>query len=288
MEAYQTEEYRGFELRVEYDPEPANPREEYCNVATFVCEHRRYKLGDEHNVESAINELYVKYIGDPYELSLNEQVGALIASHKVVIRTIGMYDHGGVSIYLDSDMCPNCYHQWDCGILGFAYIEEDTAYEQRLGNLKDWENWANQVIEGEMEIYNAYLTGEVFGRVIENLDNSGDGDSSCWGYYGTSQIDHMVECMKDEVDEYIESQEAERKQNIKFLNENLEKLNGSMFYYDRKLYRINGEFHNYFEVGDAANGIFEIDTLINFRTAPRYVLQKFVDYVTKITKHEDI
>lgn len=61
MELYGTETYHGLEICTYYDDCADNPRD-WDNVATFVCEHPRYKLGDEHNIEEAVNELYNKYV----------------------------------------------------------------------------------------------------------------------------------------------------------------------------------------------------------------------------------
>ena len=40
------EEYRGYTIRLVPDPDPENPREEWDNVGTMRCWHRRYNLGD--------------------------------------------------------------------------------------------------------------------------------------------------------------------------------------------------------------------------------------------------
>ena len=47
MEAYKTEEYRGYDINIYYDPDPQSPRE-WDNVATFVCEHLPNYSGDAH------------------------------------------------------------------------------------------------------------------------------------------------------------------------------------------------------------------------------------------------
>ena len=52
-EACQTEEYRGYNINIYYDEDPESPRI-WGNVATFVCEHRHYNLGDEHDIEGAV------------------------------------------------------------------------------------------------------------------------------------------------------------------------------------------------------------------------------------------
>ena len=61
MEVYQTEEYRGYDINIYYDSDPCSPRE-WDNVATFVCKHRHYNLGDTQNLEGVIQELFDKYV----------------------------------------------------------------------------------------------------------------------------------------------------------------------------------------------------------------------------------
>ena len=50
MELCEKEEYRGCTINVYYDDTPEDQRN-WSNVATFVCEHRRYNLGDEQDIE---------------------------------------------------------------------------------------------------------------------------------------------------------------------------------------------------------------------------------------------
>lgn len=61
MEPCEKEEYRGCTINVYYDETPDDPRN-WGNVATFVCEHRHYNLGDEHDIEGRIESLFDKYV----------------------------------------------------------------------------------------------------------------------------------------------------------------------------------------------------------------------------------
>ena len=38
-----------YALKISYDDDPLNPREDYDNFGTMCCWHSRYNLGDEHN-----------------------------------------------------------------------------------------------------------------------------------------------------------------------------------------------------------------------------------------------
>ena len=57
----ETREYKGFTIEIWHDDYAESPRA-WDNVATFVCEHRNYNFGDEHDIESAVNSLYEEYL----------------------------------------------------------------------------------------------------------------------------------------------------------------------------------------------------------------------------------
>lgn len=62
MTLCEKEEYRGLTINVYYDDDYSNNPRDWSNVATFVCEHRGYKLGDIQNIQDAVNELYSSYV----------------------------------------------------------------------------------------------------------------------------------------------------------------------------------------------------------------------------------
>ncbi len=61
MELCEKEEYRDCTINVYYDETPEDPRT-WNNVSTFVCEHRRYNLGDEQDIEGRIDSLFSDYV----------------------------------------------------------------------------------------------------------------------------------------------------------------------------------------------------------------------------------
>ena len=61
MEAVQTEKYKGYDINIYYDEDSQSPRE-WSNVATFVCCHRRYTLGDRQDMDACIDELFDKHV----------------------------------------------------------------------------------------------------------------------------------------------------------------------------------------------------------------------------------
>lgn len=60
---FDSEEYRGCTINMYYDDSPDDPRT-WGPASTFVCEHPIYKLGDKHNIEDVVNDLFSDYVSD--------------------------------------------------------------------------------------------------------------------------------------------------------------------------------------------------------------------------------
>lgn len=293
-EAYQTEEYRGYDINIYYDETPDSPRA-WGNIATFVCEHRCYNLGDEHDIEGAVRELFNKYVtpeaiikkfcednnaklveddGEEYyeyevirdtcphtvripaddidycaeemagSFSEQEKLDMIEATGEIVWLLISIYDHSGISIWLGG-IDGHVDARWDCSTIGFAYVEKCTAEKEgalRAGKNglynghKSWQEWAYDVMESEMETYEQYVTGEVFGYMVEG----GDGycDDSCWGFYGTDEIPRMIEQAKVEIDWALERQAKAHESNKAVLIQHIDELIGETWMFGDVSYRI--------------------------------------------------
>lgn len=103
-----------------------------------------------------------------------------IADGTLVGLPVFAYVHGGATIRTGPYGCP-----WDSGQSGFAYCTKERAIDE-CGSVEK----ALEVIKAEVRIFDNYLTGEVFGWVLE--DENGDTIDSCWGFYGTDEKDYMV------------------------------------------------------------------------------------------------
>jgi hypothetical protein len=162
----------GKTLEILVDNHPENPRN-WDNMGTMVCFHRRYDLGDEHNYD------HNDYSG------WGEMEGAIIKNEKTaVILPLYLYDHSGITISTSPFSC-----QWDSGQIGFIFISKEKLKKEygvkRVTN--DLIKKAEKCLLGEVETYDQYLTGEVYGyRVIDEEGNEVD---SCWGYYGDEGIE---------------------------------------------------------------------------------------------------
>ena len=141
-------------LIIRQEVDPMNPREEWDNLGTMICFHRRNYYGDKHSMDQ-------------------EEALKLEASKDVITLPMYMYDHSGVSIRTTPFSCP-----WDSGKLGFIYVTKEAVRKEygwkvltksRVEKIKSY-------LEGEVEVYNQYINGDIWGYNC--------GDDSCWGFYG--------------------------------------------------------------------------------------------------------
>ena len=90
--------------------------------------------------------------------------------------------------------------RWDSGQIGWIYITKDKI---------EAEGWtpeqADKYLEGEVEVYDNYLTGEVYGFRIEDAD--GENVESCWGYYGDGGKEDMIKECKSTIDYLVKKKE---------------------------------------------------------------------------------
>lgn len=105
-----------------------------------------------------------------------------------IILPLSLYDHSGISMSVGSPTC-----RWDGSRVGWIYMTKDTM--EKEGWTKEQ---ATKYLEGEVETYDQYLTGDVWGwRVI---DSDEDIVHSCYGYYGANGVKDAIETAKSEID----------------------------------------------------------------------------------------
>jgi len=184
-------ERNGKRAEIFYDEFPENPRRIYDNLGTMVCEHKRYDLGDH------------KITLDPHSFeSWNEIEDYLKSEYKAkIILPLYLYDHSGITISTSPFQCA-----WDSGQVGFIFIDQDTCVKE-FGEDYSREKIVN-LLKGEVEEYDAYLRGEMYGyRILEKarcphcnevLDNYDDDElEASYGYVG---LDNVREAVKYELD----------------------------------------------------------------------------------------
>lgn len=192
-----------YTLTIEQDDYPESPRS-WSNLCTMVCWNRNYTLGDKHsfsNPDEFMQHLYTDVTGkccdddDCWEAIYEE----LSATDLVLIKPIRVYEHGNIALSTSGGYPFN--DRWDSYLTGFIYVTKETVFKE-CGCIteENWEEYADKRIEGEMEIYNQYLQGEVYGytltkketqqercphcgEIINEYEEEIEVDS-CWEFYG--------------------------------------------------------------------------------------------------------
>ena len=162
MELAHKETHADKVVKVYFDPDPLNPRKEWDNGTIMVHWHSRYDLGDKRVDRCTSDELVAQCQeeGDPI----------------LAILPLYLYDHSGLSVSTGGFSC-----RFDSGQVGWVYITQSKSDE--MGFPKEYtKEMYEEVIKGEVKNYDDYLTGQVFGYVVEGRD--GDELASCWGFVG--------------------------------------------------------------------------------------------------------
>src|SRR3972149_2938921 len=154
-------EINSYMIKIYADNNPLNPREEWDNFGKMVCFHRNYKLGDKH-----------KFDIDSLQEFLEEN------KNKIITLPLYLYDHSGITMSAKPFSCP-----WDSGQVGIIYATyEEIRKEYKIQRVspKILEQVKSRLLS-EVEVYDRYLTGQVYGYVVE--DSKGNDVDSCWGFY---------------------------------------------------------------------------------------------------------
>lgn len=178
-------------VRIIADSDPESPRE-WDNLGTMVCAHRRYLLGDEDGMRKALDLIYEhlsdKQLNDmEFDASHVPDIErALEATGQAIMLPLYLYDHSGITMKCSPFMCP-----WDSGKVGFIFVSKATArneYDWKLLNKQRIEK-LQKYLEGEVETYDQYLRGDIWGfEVLED----GEVSDSCWGFYGDDPLTNGI------------------------------------------------------------------------------------------------
>jgi hypothetical protein len=156
-------------VRISYDEDPPNPRTEWDNLGVMAAFHNRYSLGDKNpGVRS-------EDFGGWGEMRayIEKDLDAPL------VIPLYLHDHGGITIATKPFGDP-----WDSGQVGFIYITRDRLQKEygKKTITKKTLDQARKVLEGEVETYDDYLTGQVYSFVVE--DEGRNEIDSLHGIYG--------------------------------------------------------------------------------------------------------
>ena len=197
-------------IRIVQDQSPESPRE-WDNLGTMLCVHNRYDLGDSTDINHNDFDSWAEM-----EKHLYKKEDAAI------VLPLYLYDHSGITISTGSFSC-----RFDSGQIGFIYISRAKILKEygRKIVTKALKEKVTTYLEGEVKTYDQYLTGEVYGFIVEeatemvklsreeyetgvcdNVESETEWTEidSCWGFYGddfltNGVLDYAGEEFKDQL-----------------------------------------------------------------------------------------
>ena len=131
-----------------------SPLEWESNLSKMIFFNKRNNLGDKHEYTD------LEEFEESEEYRQVKETG--------IILPVYIYEHSGITIALNPFSC-----RWDSGILGYVYITKEVMEKEGITEEK-----AKEIIKEEIEMYDAYLTGNVFCIAFENLDGTKEEDLS--------------------------------------------------------------------------------------------------------------
>ena len=205
-------------LVIEHDNDCESPRE-WDSFGKMICFHDSYNLGDKHNYSDArdmyqdicyeVNPYRASILENAYEndfISYEQAIESLIKAIEkdVVILPLYLYDHSGITMNTTGFAC-----RWDSGKIGITYATRRDLEKEGLNidNEEDREK-AISILNSEVEVYDTYIRGDVYGAIIveydEEYDNEYDTIKSCWGFFGSDIKDNgIMEFLKGNDCEYL-------------------------------------------------------------------------------------
>jgi hypothetical protein len=149
--------HESYTIEIVQDEDATSPRE-WDNLGEILYTSTRYKLGDRHVSSEEIQEI----MDDDNEIWL----------------PVFVYIHGGTWLATEPFSCP-----WDSGMCGIIHVSKKDVHKM-FGTTGTQDAFADARadLQGEIETYNQWLTGDVYGYTITN--EAGEFLDSCWGFFG--------------------------------------------------------------------------------------------------------
>lgn len=174
MDVVETLSGNGVKVTIYYDEfgaDHADPRQYDGRLGIMLADgHRRYTLGDE-------SYPHAEYVEAQQALHHFARRGLLNAFPRWcriyldsrAVLPLGLYDHSGITMYVGRGSYLWDSQGWDSGLIGFIF---DSASTRRECGLEDASpERVEEMLRDEVEEYDLYITGQVYGCLVSDMDN---------------------------------------------------------------------------------------------------------------------
>jgi hypothetical protein len=165
-------EKAGLKMVIKYDTDCASSPREWDNFGTIEAwDFRNFWV---HETEGRTQKEVRFTTCDDFRAWAHEQTG-------IMVLPIVAYIHSGVTIkaVVQGQCLEYPFNDvWDSGIVGVIYATKEKILREFAGDRAK----ARQCLVNEIEAYNSYLVGEVYG--FEIVDENDEVLDSCWGFVG--------------------------------------------------------------------------------------------------------
>lgn len=172
---YVTDGERLFFMTAEQDNMPLDPRENDCNYCTICYVRNRYLGSSKYDNDRDFAD----------SDDLNDYLAGLNNRRAEFVSVpLYAYVHSGITISTGSFGDP-----WDSGCFGIAICTKEQVINA-FGNDIDWQRHAKDIIEGEIETYDKFLTGGtyVYSTYLYHKETkSWTLEDTCGGFYSNDE-----------------------------------------------------------------------------------------------------
>lgn len=195
MDDIETYQHEGLTIRIkpDYDGGAECPRE-WGTTGTILTFHKQGEYGEVTTDDIDVPEQAQRHLPTDTASAIKFWTRRVKAQYgATVVLPIWHYTHSGMTIRTAPSNPFHC--RWDSGLMGLIF---DTP--QGIRDCWGTDNPANKpptragiksALTGEVEVYNTWLSGDVYGYVIEDAD--GDEVDACWGFYGIDDVKEQAE-----------------------------------------------------------------------------------------------
>lgn len=183
--------YKGFNINIYNDEYAENPRDAFDYSSHFYNNTLRHTFDSRR--ESSIEDI-VENGGLSKEFLQD-----------YIYVPVYLLDHSGEAVSTSPFGDP-----WDSGLFGILAESKENVKEEFGCKIvsKKRREMIEQRLKAEVEEFNQWLQGDVYGFTVTKPDDPDDVLDSCWGFYGDMEQSGLIEQAKDSVDCLISVDEA--------------------------------------------------------------------------------